>query len=51
MANKPVEYRSEDGKERVYAEPVASRGNCRIVKTSYYKKGKLTKVEEREVCS
>jgi len=50
MANKPVEYRSEDGMERVYAEPVASRGNCRIVKTSYYQKGKLVKVEEREVC-
>jgi outer membrane lipoprotein SlyB len=51
MANKPVEYRSEDGRQRVYAEPVASRGNCRIVRTSYYKDGKLVKTEEREVCS
>jgi outer membrane lipoprotein SlyB len=50
MANKPVEYRSEDGKERVYAEPVATKGNCKIVKTSYYQDGKLVKVEEREVC-
>lgn len=50
MANKPVEYRSEDGRERVYAEPVASRGNCRIVKTTYYQDGKVVKVEEREVC-
>ena len=51
MANRPVEYRSEDGRQRVYAEPVASRGNCRIVKTSYYQDGRLVKVEEREVCS
>jgi len=50
MANKPVEYRSEDERQRVYAEPVASRGNCKIVKTSYYQDGKLVKVEEREVC-
>ena len=50
MQNKPVEYRSEDGKERVYAEPVAKRGNCRIVKTTYYQNGKVVRVEEREVC-
>jgi outer membrane lipoprotein SlyB len=50
MANRPVEYRSEDGRQRVYAEPVASRGNCRIVKTNYYQDGKLVKTEEREVC-
>ncbi len=50
MANRPVEYRSEDGKERVYSEPIASKGNCKIVKTSYYQNGKLVKVEEKEVC-
>jgi outer membrane lipoprotein SlyB len=50
MANKPVEYRSEDGRERVYAEPVTTKGNCRVVKTSYYQDGKLVKVEEKEVC-
>ncbi|MFN4319953.1 MAG: YMGG-like glycine zipper-containing protein [Aquificaceae bacterium] len=50
MQNKPVEYRSEDGTQRVVAEPVASRGNCRIVKTTYYQNGKVAKVEEREVC-
>jgi hypothetical protein len=50
MANKPVEYVSEDKRQRVYAEPVASRGNCRIVRTNYYKDGKLVKTEEREVC-
>ncbi len=50
MNNRPVEYRSEDGRERVYAEPIASRGNCKIVKTNYYQDGKLVKVEEKEVC-
>ncbi len=50
MQNRPVEYRSTDGRERVYAEPVASRGNCKIVKTNYYQDGKLVKVEEKEVC-
>jgi outer membrane lipoprotein SlyB len=50
MANRPVEYRSEDGRQRVYAEPVASRGNCRVVRTNYYQDGKLVRTEEREVC-
>jgi len=50
MANKPVEYVSEDKRQRVYAEPVATRGNCRIVKTNYYQDGKLVRTEEREVC-
>ncbi len=50
MQNKPVEYRSEDGRDKVIAEPVASRGNCKIVKTTYYQDGKVVKVEEREVC-
>lgn len=49
-SNKPVEYKSEDGRERVYAEPIASRGNCRIVKTTYYQDGKVAKVEEKEIC-
>jgi outer membrane lipoprotein SlyB len=49
-ANRPVEYRSEDGRQRVYSEPVASRGNCKVVKTNYYQDGRLVKVEEREVC-
>lgn len=50
MQNKPVEYRSEDGTQKVVAEPVASRGSCKIVKTTYYQNGKVAKVEEREVC-
>ena len=50
MANRPVEYRSEDGRQRVYAEPLARRGNCRIVKTTYYQDGKVVRIEEREVC-
>ncbi|MFZ8787893.1 MAG: hypothetical protein ACO2O3_20895 [Thermocrinis sp.] len=47
---RPVEYRSEDGRQRVYAEPFARRGNCRIVKTTYYQDGKVVRIEEREVC-
>jgi hypothetical protein len=50
MANKPVEYRSEDERQRVYAEPLATKGNCKIVKTTYYQDGKPVKTEEREVC-
>lgn len=50
VANRPVEYKSEDGAQRVVAEPVASKGNCRIVKTTYYQHGRLARVEEREVC-
>ena len=50
MQNKEVEYRSEDGTQRVVAQPVASRGNCKIVKTTYYQNGKVAKVEEKEVC-
>ena len=51
LANRPVEYTSVDGRERVFAEPVRQQGNCKIVKTQYYQNGKLVKVEEREVCS
>lgn len=51
QANRPVEYTSVDGKERVVAEPVRQQGNCKIVKTQYYQNGKLVKVEEKEVCS
>ncbi|MEN3033478.1 MAG: glycine zipper 2TM domain-containing protein [Aquificaceae bacterium] len=49
--NRPVEYISEDRKQRVVSEPVASRGNCRIVKTTYYQDGRPIKTEEREVCN
>jgi hypothetical protein len=50
MANKPVEYRSEDERQRVYAEPLATKGNCKIVKITYYQDGKPVKTEERQVC-
>ncbi len=50
MQNKPVEYTSVDGTQKVVAQPVASKGNCRIVKTTYYQNGKVVKVEEKEVC-
>ncbi|MEN3028191.1 MAG: YMGG-like glycine zipper-containing protein [Aquificaceae bacterium] len=48
--NRPVQYESVDKREKVLAEPVATRGNCRIVKTTYYQDGKVVKVEEKEVC-
>lgn len=50
MQNKPVQYESVDKRDRVVAEPVASKGKCRIVKTTYYQDGKVVKVEEKEVC-
>ncbi|MCS7084006.1 MAG: glycine zipper 2TM domain-containing protein [Aquificaceae bacterium] len=49
--NRPVEYISEDKKQRVVSEPVANRGNCRIVRTTYYQDGKPVKTEEKEVCN
>ncbi len=48
--NKPVRYYSEDGRKEVYSRPVARRGGCTVVKTDYYKDGKLVKRETREVC-
>ena len=50
LSNKPVEYTSLDGSERVVAEPVKYWGDCKIVKTKYYQNGKLVKVEKKEVC-
>ncbi len=49
--NKPVRYYSEDGRQRVYSEPVSRRGNCTLVRTDYYHEGKLIKRETREVCN
>ncbi len=51
QANKPVEYTSVDGKEKVVAEPIKHWGDCKIVRTKYYQGGKIVKVEEKEVCS
>ncbi|SHK54095.1 YMGG-like glycine zipper-containing protein [Thermocrinis minervae] len=50
MQNRPVSYVSEDGRQKVYAEPVASSGNCKIVRTTYYQDGKPVKTEEKPVC-
>ncbi|MCS7196870.1 MAG: glycine zipper 2TM domain-containing protein [Aquificaceae bacterium] len=50
VQNRPVQYESVDKREKVLAEPVATRGNCRLVKTTYYQDGKVVKVEEKEVC-
>ena len=51
QANKPVEYTSVDGRERVIAEPVKRWGDCKVIRTKYYQNGKLVKVEEKEICS
>ena len=51
QTNKPVEYVSVDGKERVVSEPIESLGDCKLVRTKYYQSGKLVKVEEKEICS
>ena len=50
LSNKPVEYISLDGRERVVAEPIEHWGDCKVVKTKYYQNGRLVKVEEKQVC-
>ncbi|MEW5914473.1 MAG: YMGG-like glycine zipper-containing protein [Thermodesulfobacteriota bacterium] len=50
QANRPVAYTKNDGTERVTAIPVATRGNCKVVKERYYKNGQMYKEVEREVC-
>lgn len=48
---KPVEYVSEDGVQKVYATPIATKNNCEEVKVQYYEYGKLAKEETRLICS
>jgi outer membrane lipoprotein SlyB len=47
---KPVTYVSEDGVQKVYAEPVKSEGGCEWVTVQYYEYGKLVKEEKKLVC-
>lgn len=47
---KPVTYVSEDGIQKVYAQPVKSEGNCEWVTVQYYEYGKLAKEEKKLVC-
>lgn len=48
--NRPVEYRSEDGRERVYAKPIHSDKKCELVKVRYYNNNDLVWIEEKRVC-
>jgi len=48
--NRPVEYRSEDGRERVYANPIHSDEKCKLVKVRYYSNNELVMIEEKRVC-
>ncbi len=47
---KPVTYVSEDGIQKVYAEPIKSEGKCEWVTVQYYEYGKLVKEEKKLVC-
>ena len=48
--NRPVEYRSEDGRERVYANPIHSDEKCKLVNVRYYSNNELVMIEEKRVC-
>lgn len=49
-SRRPVQYTSEDYRQKVYAEPVRSRSECTTVRTTYYLDSRIVKIEEREVC-
>ena len=48
--NKPIEYRSGDRRERVYAKPIHSDEKCKLVKIHYYSNNDLIWIEEKRVC-
>lgn len=49
---RPVEYRTEDGRGRYYAEPVEydARTKCRKVRERVWEDGRLVRDTVREVC-
>ncbi len=49
---RPVEYRSEDGRGRYYAEPLDydARTHCRKVKEKVWDNGQLVREQTREIC-
>lgn len=51
-SGKPVEYRTEDGRGRYYAEPMEydSRTKCRRVRERVWEDDRLVKDQVREVC-
>lgn len=48
--NRPVEYWSEDRRERVYAKPIHSDEKCKLVEVRYYSNNDLVRIEEKRVC-
>jgi hypothetical protein len=52
VSGRPVEYRTEDGRGRYYAEPVEPGGQtrCRKVRERVYEDGRLIRDHIREVC-
>lgn len=50
---KPVEYRTEDGRDRYVAEPVAvdAQTKCKKVRERVWQDGQLVKDDVREVCT
>ncbi len=51
-SGRPVEYRTEDGRGRYYAEPMDynSRTRCRTVRERVWEDDRLVKDQVREVC-
>lgn len=49
-SGRPVSYESEDGWQRVEAEPLPSRGGCRTVRERIWQGGKIVQEQERELC-
>lgn len=49
---RPVEYRTEDGRARYYAEPQSynPRTKCRKVREKIWENGRLVKVRTKEIC-
>nr|BAL57313.1 hypothetical conserved protein [uncultured Gammaproteobacteria bacterium] len=50
-SGRPVSYESEDGWQRVEAEPLpSSRRGCRMVRERIWQGGKVVQEQEREIC-
>ena len=47
---RPVQYRSSDGRQTLYAEPMGRRGGCTIIREKYYEDGRHVRTREREIC-
>ncbi len=50
QTNRPVAYTNQNGSQRVVAQPMYTRGNCRLVREKHYENGELIRTTEREIC-